>query len=119
MVESAEILDETQLGGLAEAAGIEGVKAILEAFWTSTEELAADLCQAVAANDIDNTAKLGHAIKGSSANLGASLMANRATVIETAAKAEDMNQVKTELSQFADDIAKTRQAMDALLARYD
>ena len=118
VVAELKVLDESQLECLAEAAGIEGVRAILDAFWESTAELSSELCTAVASNDAQNIAALGHALKGSSANMGAALLANRARSIEEAAKSGNMSDARIALTNFPKDIAETRQAIDEILARY-
>ncbi|WOI54119.1 Hpt domain-containing protein [Parvularcula sp. LCG005] len=119
MVGNADIIDESQLGGLAEAAGVDGVRAILEAFWESTAEINSGLLAAIAANDSSNVAALGHALKGSSANLGAALLAMRARVIEDAGKAGNFAEAQDALSGIPNAIAETRQAIDEMLTRYE
>jgi HPt (histidine-containing phosphotransfer) domain-containing protein len=118
MSSCAAIIDEDQLGGLAEAAGVDGVRAILDAFWTSTAELAQALIGALSEEDPEEIIKCGHALKGSSANVGAALMSERAREIEDAAKAGDMAAAREALALFANDIAATRSAVEALLSRY-
>ncbi len=113
----AQVIDEDQLGGLAEAAGADAVRAILEAYWESTETLSTELVAAAEAADASNIAQLGHALKGSSANIGAALMALRAQAIEVAAKAGDVAAVREAVSAIPDDIERTRHAIDNLLAR--
>lgn len=117
--DSAEVIDEVQIGGLAEAAGIEGVRMILEAFWTSTEELAAELLRALADHDNSGVARIGHTLKGSSANIGAAQMAATARNIEDAGKGGDIDQARAALEAFGQSIAETRAAIEDILSRYN
>lgn len=113
------VIDETQIGGLAEAAGVEGVRMILDAFWASTEELSVELNAALMAHDTPGMARIGHTLKGSSANIGAAQMADRAREIETAAKDGEFEQVREALQRFIRDIAETRTAIEDILSRYN
>lgn len=115
---SVSVIDESQIGGLAEAAGVEGVRMILDAFWTSTEELYVELAAALDANDGPGMIRIGHTLKGSSANIGAAQMADRAKEIETAAKQGELELVRERLSRFMEDIKATRAAIDDILRRY-
>lgn len=115
---TTDLLDLEQLSGLAEAAGVDAVRMILEAFWESTDELTNALTSALAANDADACIKAGHALKGSSANLGAARLANRAKDIEMAARDGKIEEARTLFSQFAGDISLTRSAMDDVLVSF-
>ncbi|ADM08280.1 hypothetical protein PB2503_00997 [Parvularcula bermudensis HTCC2503] len=116
--EQHAVIDEDQLGGLAEVAGTEAVQAILDAFWSSTEELSTELSTALHDADAENAIKLGHALKGSSANVGAAAMAARAKAIELAAREGELDVAQKAFIEFAKDINATRLAMDNLLIRY-
>lgn len=115
---TVEVLDDGQLGGLAEAAGVEGVRAIIDAFWEATQDLTEQLAVALSENDFKALMQTGHAIKGSSANIGANLLAERARSVETAASDANVDALKDALAAFPADIQKTKIAIDALLARY-
>ncbi|WP_158548757.1 Hpt domain-containing protein [Parvularcula marina] len=117
-VVTASVIDESQIGGLAEAAGIEGVKMILDAFWTSTDELCEQLNAALAADDKPGLIRIGHTLKGSSANIGAALMADRAKEIELAAKEGELERARDGIARFLSDIADTRAAIEEILNRY-
>lgn len=112
------VIDEEQLGGLAEAAGIETVEAILSAFWDSTEQLSEGLVSAVRAQDRDEILRLGHALKGTSANVGASGLAEVARQMEVAAKGDDVSSADALLSDLMTSIEDTRAAMQQLIAKY-
>lgn len=115
---TATVIDELQIGGLAEAAGVDGVRYILDAFWTSTEELSAQLRAALAENDDHNVAQIGHTLKGSSANIGAARMADRARDIEMAGRQGQIDIAKEALNAFGQDVAETREAIENILNRY-
>lgn len=111
-------IDEEQIGSLAEVAGVDVVNSILDAFWQSTENLTADLNQAIAVRDVRRIAELGHALKGSSANIGAAQMAKRAKLIEDAARAGEVESVMTAMRDITTDIAATRSALTEMMKRY-
>lgn len=75
-----------QVDGLVAAAGIEGTREILDAFWRSTTELLETLSSQVTQSSLEPAAKTAHAIKGSAANIGAHKLAETATAIEQACK---------------------------------
>lgn len=114
----AEIIDESQIGGLAEAAGIEAVRSILEAFWESTADLQAELNSAVQNASYQDIVRIGHTLKGSAANIGASTMATSAKEIEQAARAEAISEVRDALEEFGQTIEQTRKAIDDILQLY-
>ncbi len=112
------VLDNEQLGGLAEAAGVEGVNTIITAFWEATAQLTADLAAAVDACDYNAVLQLSHAIKGSAANVGASRLAERARLVEDAARAEASDVMRAEVQSMPEDISATKLAIEDLLATY-
>jgi HPt (histidine-containing phosphotransfer) domain-containing protein len=111
-------IDEEQIGSLAEMAGVAVVETILDAFWESTNTLTADLGAALGVRDGKRVAELGHALKGSAANIGAARLAVRAREIEDAAKAGDLDRAISVLRSFADDVAATRVAIAETLKRF-
>ena len=78
-----------QLDGLIEAAGCEGAREILNAFWRSTSDLLGALETQIAQTDFNAAAQTAHAIKGSAANVGAVGIAEKAYQIELASKASN------------------------------
>ncbi len=75
-------LNKEQLDGLIDVAGIDGTREILQAFWSSTEGLLDAMRDQLHEEDYENAARTAHAIKGSSANVGASGLASGARDIE-------------------------------------
>ena len=112
------VIDEAQLGGLAEAAGIDGVRMILDAFWQSTEELSVELLTALEHHDGADIARIGHTLKGAAANIGAAQMSDRARLIEIAGKDGALEAVQIELTAFRIDVTETRAAIEDILRRY-
>ena len=112
------VIDEAQLGGLAEAAGVDGVRMILDAFWQSTEELSVELLAALEHHDRADIARIGHTLKGAAANIGAAQMSDRARLIEIAGKDGTLEAARDELNAFRTDIANTREAIEDILRRY-
>lgn len=80
------VLEFEQLNGLVAAAGAQGVREIIDAFWRSTDSLINTLDEQIAAGDMDELAKTAHAIKGSAANVGATLVADAARNVEAASR---------------------------------
>lgn len=78
-----------QVDGLVAAAGIEGTREILDAFWRSTTELLETLSSQVTQGSFELAAKTAHAVKGSAANIGAHRLSETATAIEKACKDGD------------------------------
>lgn len=113
----SDIIDAEQIAMLVEGAGVEAVRPILDAYWESNDELTAALEQGIAKADPEDIARTAHGLKGSSANLGALAVANRAKEIELAAKSGDLTQVRELFHRLPADIAATRSAFDEILAR--
>ena len=78
-----------QVNSLVSAAGVEGARAILEAFQRSTTDLLASLSERVHGGALDDASRDAHAVKGSAANVGAHLLSESAALIEQACKAGD------------------------------
>ncbi|MEO1040968.1 MAG: Hpt domain-containing protein [Pseudomonadota bacterium] len=112
----SDLIDDEQMSMLVEGAGVEGVRPILDAYWESNESLLSQLKAAIDAADTAALAAAAHGLKGSSANLGATVVAERARAIEVAAKDGDMDAAKAAFSHLDDDIAKVRDAFEAILA---
>jgi HPt (histidine-containing phosphotransfer) domain-containing protein len=111
------LLEVEQLDGLLDAAGPEGVKAILEAFWRSTDDLLSKLRTQIAENDYAAIAASAHAIKGSSSNIGAIALANHARDLEKNAKCADQAGLLESIDEADATYSRTRSAFDSLLAR--
>ncbi|MEM1409585.1 MAG: Hpt domain-containing protein [Pseudomonadota bacterium] len=110
-----QIIDDEQISMLVEGAGIEAVRPILDAYWESNDQLTAAIQRGIDASDGAEVAASAHGLKGSSANLGAVVVASRAKEIEYAAKAGDMAAVRDAFSKLSQDISATRKAFDDIL----
>lgn len=110
------LIDDEQITMLVDGAGAEAVRPILDAYWESNDELTAALKKGIDANDAEDVARTAHGLKGSSANLGATAVAERAKEIETAAKANDLDTVRELYGKLPSDIAATREAFEKILA---
>lgn len=111
-------LQTEQVESLIAAAGVDGTRAILEAFQRSTTELLTLLDEGLKGGSLNDAYKNAHAVKGSAANVGAQLLAEAAGAIETACK--DGNAVAA--MQFLDDAQAKFEAFcvhfDAHLQQY-
>lgn len=111
-----KIIDDEQLRMLIEGAGVDAVRPILEAYWESNAELQAALAASLEESDPGKVATTAHGLKGSSANLGAVLVASRALEIELAAKEGNIDAAKEAYAKLDDDIAETKKAFEELIA---
>ena len=78
-----------QIESLIAAAGVDGTRAIMEAFQRSTVELLSSLSNGVEGGSLDDAYRTAHAVKGYAANVGAQLLSETAAAIERACKAGD------------------------------
>ena len=113
---SEDMIEEEQLRVLAESAGKEAVEPILAAFWTSNDELVAQLGAALKDRDTDSAGKAAHALKGSAANLGATQVASTAKDIELCAKGGKMDAALSAFEKLPREIAETKAAFDTLMS---
>lgn len=111
-----QIIDDAQIAMLVQGAGVDAVRPILDAYWESNDQLTAALEKGLAAGDSGDIAATAHGLKGSSANLGAMLVADRAKEIEMAAKSGDLNAVRQLFDRLPRDIEETREAFEKILA---
>ena len=108
-------MEVEQLDGLLEVAGPDGVKAILDAFWRSTDDLLRKLRTQIAESDYAAIAASAHAIKGSSSNVGASALAKSARDLEANAKSGDECALQLSIENADATYLKTRDAFETLL----
>ena len=111
-----ELIDGEQVRVLADAAGKEAVVPILDAFWTSNDELMAQLDAAIASGDADAAATVAHALKGSASNLGANAVAETSRQVETAAKSGDIETAKSAATALPGQIEGSKAAFAELMA---
>lgn len=111
-----QIIDDEQISMLVQGAGVDAVRPILDAYWESNDELTAALLKGIEAADANDIAATAHGLKGSSANLGANLVAGRAKEIEMAAKSGDLNMVRELFQKLPEDIALTKVEFDKILS---
>lgn len=83
------LLDGEQIDGLIAAAGVDGTRAILDAFWRSTDKLFRALQEQLSRGDTAEAARTAHALKGSSLNVGATRLSCAARNIEEACRRLD------------------------------
>ena len=114
--EDAHIHTE-QLDGLIAAAGVDGARAILDAFWRTTAELMESLNTQVGDNALDLAGQTAHAVKGSAANVGAQRLAAAAARFETACLSGDQTAIEQALQACAEDFAAVREHFEKHLAK--
>ncbi|MEM0929387.1 MAG: Hpt domain-containing protein [Pseudomonadota bacterium] len=112
----SDVIDGEQISMLVEGAGVEGVRPILDAYWESNDNLIGAIGTAIKAGDTTALAAAAHGLKGSSANLGAIVVAERARKIEVAARDGDMDAAQACFDHLNADIASVRDAFEAILA---
>ncbi|MEO1657622.1 MAG: Hpt domain-containing protein [Pseudomonadota bacterium] len=112
----SDVIDSEQISMLVEGAGVDGVRPILDAYWQSNDNLIEQIGAAIKAGDGTALSAAAHGLKGSSANLGATVVAERARAIEVAAKDGDMAAAQSSFDHLDADIANVREAFEAILA---
>lgn len=111
--EADDIVDFSQVDALLDAAGREGVMEIMRAFWRSTDDLTARLSRQIDSSDLVEAARTAHAIKGSAANVGASLLASAARTVEAFCKNGDVEAAAGALPTLARSYEIIRTALAA------
>ena len=108
-------LQVEQIDSLVDAAGLDGTRDIMDAFWRSTQSLLSEMETHLSAADFGETIKSAHSLKGSAANIGAVKLAATASAIETACRSEDLQNAGESLTLAREDFAKTRASIEARL----
>lgn len=103
----ADLVETAQLDGLIDAAGVDGVREILSAFWRSTDGLVADLKRQLVSSDQAAALRSAHALKGSALNVGASRFAETLRRVEEACRAGDLQSASRFASTAEDDYRDT------------
>ncbi len=115
-IHNEPVLETEQLESLLMAAGAEGLNEIMDAYWRSTQGLIDSLKTQAAEGDLEEAARTAHAIKGSSSNIGAQLMANLAKVFENACRDGDGEALRVAVDAADDAVDATRKAVTDLIA---
>jgi HPt (histidine-containing phosphotransfer) domain-containing protein len=115
-VRCAPIIDTEQIDGLVAAAGVEGTRDILNAFWRSTDTLLRALQDQLSRGDVVEAAKTAHALKGSSLNVGAMRLSTSARAIEDACRTKDAPAALKRLEGARSNYSDTVKAFDAHLS---
>ena len=97
----AEVL--RQISEIDPAAGRELVVSVIDTYIESTQSLIESLVNAEGLDDAESIARLAHALKSSSANVGAREFAGLCSKIETAARSRSLASIKNELGRAAND----------------
>ncbi len=92
-----------QISEIDPAAGRELVVSVIDTFIESTESLIVDLINAQGEDDAESIARLAHALKSSSANVGAREFAGLCGKIEAAARSRALSTINEELGRAAND----------------
>lgn len=106
-----------QVDGLVAAAGVDGARDILDAFWRSTADLMETLSTQVRQNALDLASQTAHAVKGSAANVGAQRLANTTAAFEEACRQGDQEAVENALEAVRADFAAVREHFDEHLSK--
>ena len=105
-------LDLDQIEGLIAAAGVEGARDILNAFWRSTETLLDSVDDHLASADYSGAAAAAHALKGAAANVGAAEIVDAARAIEAGCQACDLEACHEGNDALKDAADQSRSAFD-------
>jgi protein-histidine pros-kinase len=110
------VIDREQVDGLLQAAGVNGTRTILAAFWKSSEELLATLRRQIGAAEYAEAGRTAHALKGSALNVGAARLSAVARAIEDACKMCDSAAANRRLSDAESRYGETRAALERLIS---
>ena len=105
------ILEVEQIDSLIAAAGADGVRQIMDAFWRSAEQLLAALKTQIEADDFAEACRTAHAIKGASLNVGATRLAAAARAVEEGCQARDRTALEASHDAASQSLRATRQAV--------
>lgn len=111
------IIEDEQINTLIASAGVETAQMILDAFWTSNEELLSAIGTHLQAGNFEELGKSAHALKGSAANLGAVQLSETARLLEIGAKASDNDAVQTAFARLEAEMASAKMGFESLLAK--
>lgn len=114
---AAPILDCDQIDGLVTAAGVEGAREILAAYWRSSDSLIRALNEQLGRGDFTEASRTAHALKGSSLNVGAMRLSCAARAIEDACRTCDKEGALKRVAVVETQYAETRLAFDAHLGK--
>ena len=106
-----------QIDGLVAAAGVDGTRSILDAFWRSTTELLETLKDQVGQETLDLAAQTAHAVKGSAANVGAQRLAAAAFQVEDACHTGEKAAIDAALNAVLEDFEAVRECFEDHLSK--
>ncbi len=107
-----------QIDSLITAAGVDGTRAILEAFQRSTTDLLGLMKEGVSSGALEEASRTAHAIKGSAANVGAQMLADTASAIEKACRAGEADNAIAMLDEAHSHFDKFCVHFEAHLAQF-
>ena len=110
-------LQVEQIDGLVAAAGVDGTRSILDAFWRSTTELLETLKDQVGQETLDLAAQTAHAVKGSAANVGAQRLAAAAFQVEDACRTGEKAAIDAALNAVLEDFEAVRECFEDHLSK--
>ncbi|MEX0644676.1 MAG: Hpt domain-containing protein [Parvularculaceae bacterium] len=114
---AAPVLDCAQIDGLVVAAGVDGAREILAAYWRSSETLIRALQDQLGRGDFIEASRTAHALKGSSLNVGAMRLSCGARAIEDACRTQDKESALKRVTVVETQYAETVAAFDAHLGK--
>ncbi|MEM8770589.1 MAG: Hpt domain-containing protein [Pseudomonadota bacterium] len=112
MANDREHIEFDQINGLIAAAGVDGTREIVDAFWRSTIQLGDALAAQVNEGALDAAAKTAHAIKGSAANIGAARLSDSAAMIEIACRENDAAKAAALVAEFQENFDVLKATLD-------
>ncbi|MDZ7628636.1 MAG: Hpt domain-containing protein [Parvularculaceae bacterium] len=110
------LIELEQIDSLLEAAGVDGVRDILAAFWRSTDDLSAELVRCIDKGECVPAGRTAHAIKGSAANVGAHQLAISAREVEGYARIGDLSAARSAIERLMTIYRQTRAELDCYVA---
>ena len=112
------MIDIEQIDGLLNAAGADAAGAVLQAFWSSTDDLVAMAASNLSVQDFDGLSSAAHAIKGAAANVGAKEISEAARDMETAARDRNAEDAAIALERVREAVEPAKGAFDAHIQQF-
>lgn len=111
-----DYMQADQVNGLVAAAGVDGVRQIMDAFRRSTADLVATLSESIENGELDEASRAAHAIKGSAGNVGAQSLAECISAIEQACESGDTAAARAGLQDVQENFDRFCEVAEAHLA---
>lgn len=109
------MIKHDQLNELVAAAGVEATADVIDSYWRSTNDLVESLNKALQDSDLAEAAKVAHALKGSSANVGAEALSIITKKLEDYCQEQNAEDAKNSFETMKSMVEESKAEFDAYL----